>query len=101
MIDRQMRELDIRKDLLDFKTRLSNTGTSQEILFLRQTLEDDSEILQLRTDVRKAAEGRLEGGVIDASDLLQKINEESDASLQKSIHQIELLQALYRQEKVE
>ena len=101
LINQQMRELDIQKDLLDFRTKLSNTGALQEILFLRQTLEDDSEILQLRTDVRKAAEERLEGGVIDASDLLQKINEESDASLQKSIHQIELLQALYRQDKVE
>lgn len=101
LIKGQMQALDIQKDMLDFKTKLSNTGASQEILFLRQTLEDDSEILQLRTDVRKAAEERLEGGVIDASDLLQKINEESDASLQKSIHQIELLQALYRQEKIE
>ena len=101
LINQQMQALDIQKDMLDFKTKLSNTGASQEILFLRQTLEDDSEILQLRTDVRKAAEERLEGGVIDASDLLQKINEESDASLQKSIHQIELLQALYRQEKIE
>ena len=63
-------------------------------------MEDDSDILQLRTYVRKAAEEKLENGVIDASDLLQKINEESDASLQMSIHQIELLQALYRQEKV-
>lgn len=98
MIDRQMRELDIRKDLLDFKTRLSNTGISQEILFLRQTLEDDTEILQLRTDIRVAAESRLNNGVIDASDLLQKINDEADASLQKSIHQIELLQAHYKQE---
>ena len=96
-----MQALDIQKDMLDFKTKLSNTGASQEILFLRQTLEDDSEILQLRTDVRKSAEERLDSGVIDASDLLQKINEESDASLQKSIHQIELLQALYRQEKIE
>ena len=87
--------------MLDFKTRLSNTGTSQNIVFLRQTLEDDSEILQLRIDVRKAAEERLDNGVIDASDLLQKINEESDASLQKSIHLIELLQTLYRQEKTE
>ena len=101
LINQQMQALDIQKDMLDFKTKLSNTGASQEILVLRQTLEDDSEILQLRTDVRKAAEERLEGGVIDASDLLQKINEESDASLQKSIHQIELLQALYRQEKME
>ena len=101
LINQQMQALDIQKDMLDFKTKLSNTGASQEILFLRQTLEDDTEILLLRTDVRKAAEERLEGGVIDASDLLQKINEESDASLQKSIHQIELLQALYRQEKIE
>ena len=101
VIKGQMQALDIQKDMLDFKAKLSYTGTTQEILFLRQTLEDDSEILQLRTYVRKAAEERLDSGVIDASDLLQKINEESDASLQKSIHQIELLQALYRQEKVE
>ena len=101
LINQQMQALDIQKDMLDFKTKLSNTGASQEILFLRQTLKDDSEILQLRTDVRKAAEERLNSGVIDASDLMQKINEESDASLQKSIHQIELLQALYRQEKME
>ncbi len=100
LIKEQMQALDIQKDMLDFKTKLSNTGASQEILFLRQTLADDAEILKLRTEVRKAAEERLEGGVIDASDLLQKINEESDASLQKSIHQIELLQALYRQEKI-
>ena len=65
--------LDIQKDMLDFKTKLSNTGASQEILFLRQTLADDTEILKLRTEVRKAAEERLEGGVIDASDLLRKI----------------------------
>lgn len=99
LINNQIQNLDVQKDMLDFKTRLSNTGVSQEILFLRQTLEDDSEILQLRTDVRKAAEERLDNGVIDASDLLAKIKEEADASLQKSIHQIELLLALYRQER--
>lgn len=101
LIANQMHELDLQRDLLNFKIRLANTGVSQEIEFLRQTLEDDTEILRLRTDVRVAAEERLESGVIDASDLLQKINDEAHASLQKSIHQIELLQALYRQEKIE
>lgn len=100
LIANQMRELDLQRDLLNFKIRLANTGVNQEIQFLRQTLEDDAEILQLRTDVRVAAEERLESGFIDASDLLQKINDEAHASLQKSIHQIELLQALYRQENV-
>ena len=99
VIANQLRELELQRDLLNFKTRLTNTGVNQEILFLRQTLEDDAEILQLRTDVRVAAEERMESGVIDASDLLQKINDEAHASLQKSIHRIELLQALYRQER--
>lgn len=98
LITNQIHELDLQRDLLNFKIRLANTGVNQEIEFLRQTLEDDTEILQLRTDVRVAAEERLESGIIDASDLLQKINDEAHASLQKSIHQIELLQALYRQE---
>lgn len=99
VIANQLRELELQRDLLNFKTRLTNTGVNQEILFLRQTLEDDAEILQLRTDVRVAAEERMESGVIDASDLLQKIDDEAHASLQKSIHRIELLQALYRQER--
>ena len=84
-----------------FKAKPLCSRVRQEIQFLRQTLEDDAEILRLRTDVRVAAEERMESGVIDASDLLQKINDEAHASLQKSIHRIELLQALYRQEKVE
>lgn len=99
VITNQMRELDLQRDLLDFRTRLTNAGVNQEIQFLRQTVEDDTEILQLRTDVRVAAEERMESGIIDATELLQKINDEAHASLQKSIHQIELLQALYRQER--
>lgn len=96
VITNHMRELDLQRDLLDFRTRLTNAGVNQEIQFLRQTVEDDTEILQLRTDVRLAAEERMENGIIDATDLLQKINDEAHAALQKSIHQIELLQALYR-----
>ena len=34
LISQKMHELDIQKDMLDFKTRLSNTGTSQNILEL-------------------------------------------------------------------
>lgn len=99
LITNQMNDLDLQRDLLNFQTKLANTGVNQEIQFLRQTLDDDAEILRLRTDVRIAAEERLESGIIDASDLLQKINDEAYAALQKSIHQIELLRALYKLEK--
>jgi hypothetical protein len=43
-----------------------------------------------------AAESRLENGVIDATDLLRKIADETTATLNRSTHEIELLQATYR-----
>lgn len=101
LINQQLRQLDIQADILDFNARLGNAGASQEVRFLRRTLDGDAEILDLRRDIRRAAEQKLEDGVIDAADLLLRINEESDAALQESIHRIELLRALYRQEEVE
>ncbi len=97
VISQQLHELDLQKDMLDFRTKLNESGVSQEIRFLRKAMADDDEILRLRTEIRIAAEEKLNNGVINASDLLSKINDESAAALQKSIHRIELLQALYRQ----
>ena len=42
-----------------------------------------------------AAESKLENGVIDATDLLRKITDETSAALGRSTHEIELLQAIY------
>ena len=42
------------------------------------------------------AESQLKNGVIDATDLLRKISDETAAALARSTHEIELLQATYR-----
>lgn len=43
----------------------------------------------------KAAESKLSHGIIDASDLVKEINSENAAKLQQSIHEIQLLKAIY------
>ena len=43
-----------------------------------------------------AAESQLENGVINTTDLLRKITDETSATLNRSTHEIELLQALYQ-----
>ena len=59
-------------------------------------IADDARIVELRKNVRLAAESQLENSVIDATDLLRKITDETTAKLNQSTHEIELLQAVYR-----
>ena len=67
-----------------------------EILRLKKAIIDDNRIVELRSRVRAAAESQLENGVIDITDLLRKITDETVAKQMLSTHEIELLQAIYR-----
>ena len=57
---------------------------------------DDSRIVELRTNVRRAAESQLTNGVIDTTDLLGKLTDENRARLDASYHRIQLLQHIYQ-----
>lgn len=49
-----------------------------------------------RRSVRRAAESKLRNGVIDTTDLLQKITDEANARSARSAREIELLKAIYQ-----
>ena len=63
---------------------------------LQRALADDSRIVELRQSVRMAAESKLQNGVIETTELLRKIADETAARLNLTTHEIELLQAIYR-----
>lgn len=90
------KQIAVQRDVFLFNTQMQITQDDGEIARLRQAIADDSRIVELRRRVRMAAESQLENGVIDATDLLRKITEETSASLARSTHEIELLQATYR-----
>lgn len=89
-------QIDIRRDVFLFNTELLTTREKGEIARLQKAIEDDARIVELRRSVRKAAESRFANGVIDTTDLLQKITDERNSELNRSTHEIELLQAIYR-----
>lgn len=89
-------QIDLQRDMLEFNTQLQTILDDGEIVRLQRAIEDDSRIVELRRRVRMAAESQLENGVIDATDLLRKITDETTATLNRSTHEIELLQAIYR-----
>ena len=89
-------QIAVQRDVFLFNTRMQTTQDDGEIARLRKAVEDDERIVELRRRVRMAAESQLENGVIDATDLLCKITDETNAVLARSTHEIELLQAIYR-----
>ena len=95
-IDAAQRQIDVQRDIFLFNTRVQTAQDDGEIARLRKAVTEDTRIVELRRSVRMAAESKLENGVIDATDLLQKITDETSAMLSRSTHEIELLQAVYR-----
>ena len=95
-LDAAERQIAIQRDVFLFNTEMQTIQDDSEIARLQSALEDDNRIVELRRSVRMAAESRLENGVIDATDLLRKIADETTATLSRSTHEIELLQATYR-----
>ena len=85
----------VQRDVFLFNNSLQESQQAQEISRHQQQMTFDDEIIQLRTRVRTAAESKLAHGIIATSDLIKEINNENNARVQKSIHEIEMLKQAY------
>ena len=86
----------IERNVFLFNTNIASEQQRYAIEGLKKSMADDSRILELRGNVRKAAESQLENGVIDATALLSKISDENIAALNAKLHKIQYLQELYK-----
>lgn len=89
-------QIAVQRDVFLFNSEMQTARQDGEIARLQRAVADDERIVQLRRSVRMAAESKLENGVIDSTDLLRKIADETTASLNRSTREIELLQAVYK-----
>ena len=88
-------QVEVQRDIFLFNTQLQTTQENGNVARLRRALADDDRIVALRRSVREAAESKLRNGVIDTHDLLLKITDEANASMARSMREIELLKTLY------
>lgn len=89
-------QITVQRDAFQFNTEMQTVQENGEIARLRKAIEEDNRIVELRHRVRLAAESQLKNGVMDATDLLRKITDETTAAQNRSTHEIELLQAIYK-----
>ncbi|MDE6769872.1 MAG: TolC family protein, partial [Muribaculaceae bacterium] len=84
------------REIFLFNTDMQTASQRVAIEGIRKVMKDDAKIIELRGNVRKAAESQLENGVIDATTLLTKISDENIARLTAQLHKIQLLQEIYK-----
>ncbi len=95
-IDIERQTVQSERDAFLFNTRLQTEMQSGAVDNLREQLRQDDEIITLRRRIREKAELRVANGTETVNEMLRDINAVSDAQLGKRLHEIQLLQEMYK-----
>ncbi|MBR5038704.1 MAG: TolC family protein [Prevotella sp.] len=85
----------VQRETFLFNNNLEQILQNENIERYRKLMNDDEEIISLRSSIRKAAESKLSHGIIDVNDLVKEINAENAARVQQTVHEIEMLKEVY------
>lgn len=94
-IELENEQIAIDRDKFNYNSRVLIAQDYESIKGMSDVMKDDSRIVELRSEVRHSAESQLLNGVIDATSLISKINDETQAKLNETYHKIEYIQKIY------
>ena len=91
-----LQKVAVQKETFIFNNNLELTQTQVELNKYKTLLEQDKEILALKTRIRKAYDTKYENGVSTMSELLDRTNDESVAEQNLIVHEIQYLMKAYQ-----
>lgn len=94
-IDANRKMIDWQKETFLFNTQLQLAQQDTEIQKMHELMKTDEEIIRLRNNIKKAAEVKLENGVIAVADLIREINAEDLARQKAAVHKIQHVMSNY------
>ncbi|HPE99566.1 MAG TPA: TolC family protein [Bacteroidales bacterium] len=86
---------DVQKQTFLFNTNLKVSQINTEIEKFTELLKSDDEIIRLRQGIQLSTEVKVENGTASASDLIRDLNAVNRSMLDKALHEIQMLQAIY------
>jgi len=94
-INRVMQEkISTQRDVFDKNLRIAVSKEANNIDKLDKTIESDVEIIALRERITHTKESQLKNGVITSSEYIVELNAETQAKINKQLHEIQRLQAI-------
>lgn len=96
VIENKRQQLGSNRDVFLFNTRVQMTQQEQAIRSMEKQMQDDHEIIRLRTNIRKAAEVKVANGTLTVTEMLRELTSESLARQAKAMHEIQRLMGIYQ-----
>lgn len=96
VIENRRQQLHSNRDVFLFNTRVQMTQQEQAIRSMEKQMQDDDEIIRLRTNIRKAAEVKVANGTLTVTEMLRELTSESLARQTKAMHEVRLLMDIYQ-----
>ena len=94
-LDTQLKTIESDKETFLLNTDLNATQMQGAIDKARAQISKDREIIRLQESIREAGEEQYRNGTISMSDLMDRISDEYNARATESIHENQLLMAIY------
>lgn len=91
------RSVEADRETFLFNSQLDLTQQDGEMKKYAELIQQDNEMITLRESVTRSAEAQLNNGVITTHEYIQKVNAENLAKQTRILHDIQLLQAKYKQ----
>ena len=95
-LELQRRQIGVTRETFLFNTQLQSESSDGVIQDLKTQLAQDAEIVALREGIRDRAQRRVENGIETVNEMLREINAVSEARQTQALHEIQLLQEIYR-----
>ncbi len=95
-LETERQSIESEREAFLLNTRLQSQMQGGAIESLRRQMEQDEEIIALRESIREKAEAKVANGTETVNEMLRDINAVSDARLQRSVHELQLLQETQR-----
>jgi hypothetical protein len=87
--------MDIQKETFLFNTNMLVKQQFNEVAKIEALIHTDSQIIELRENIKTTAQNQLSNGVISANDYVTFVNAEDQARQNLLLHQTQLLMVLY------
>lgn len=95
-IENNISKIRIQQDIFSFNTHLKTIQQQTEIDKYFKIIRDDDQIIQLRENIKKASEAKVDNGTLSVNDLVRDISSEQTARRNKALHEIEMIKSIYQ-----
>jgi hypothetical protein len=87
----QQQIVDAKRESFELRVNAQLTRQKEEIARIKHLLDQDKEIITVRTSVRDISAGQLDAGIITSSDYLIELNAQNQALINQKLHAVQLV----------